>query len=237
MRARAIHAVRTIISCLRLSPAHLLGCFSAERVAWNHLGLEIRPAIVQAAADRIRRGGGATQEFTNLRFMTCNFAHSGAALLDAIPGGLLRLVSIQFPDPWRRMKHRKRMLVQPAVVDLLSAKMETGAYVYISTDSRLAMRWMLQCFTAPGSQFQLLPADHDFSADATGGAFMYSAGAARVVEGRGNFGPAALANASEGGEDEEDDSKDEAEGAELDLMETAYAGYFIAYNPLVGIML
>jgi hypothetical protein len=52
----------------------------------------------------------------------------------------------QFPDPWRRSKHQKRLIVQPGLVALLQKHMSAGAAVYLSSDCKLiaeAMRSQL----------------------------------------------------------------------------------------------
>jgi tRNA (guanine-N7-)-methyltransferase len=93
-------------------PIHLdIGCargrfllaLAPERPGVNHLGVEIRRALVQAAeADR------QAQALENLRFLFCNANVSLQAWLAALPAGQLELVSIQFPDPWFKKKHHKR---------------------------------------------------------------------------------------------------------------------------------
>ena len=70
----------------------------AHRISsWNHLGLEIR-------ADLVRDKPGTS----NLYFLACNFLGSASDFMSTLPTGRVRLVSIQFPDPWRRRKHENR---------------------------------------------------------------------------------------------------------------------------------
>lgn len=47
------------------------------------------------------------------------------------------IATIQFPDPWRRLKHRKRLIVQPALVRCLASHMSEGALVYLSSDNEM----------------------------------------------------------------------------------------------------
>lgn len=94
---------------------------------------------------------------SNLYFLTCNFAASAKEIMQLVPPGQVRLLSIQFPDPWvRRKKHLRRMLVQPALVQTLAEYMSPGSCVYISSDSERGMNWMLQCFAAAESSFSPL---------------------------------------------------------------------------------
>ena len=39
-----------------------------------------------------------------------------------------------FPDPWHKLKHNKRRLIQPAFVSLLTSRLAPGGYVHCATD-------------------------------------------------------------------------------------------------------
>lgn len=52
----------------------------------------------------------------------------------------------QFPDPWRRSKHKKRLIVQPGLVALLRKYMPAGAAVYLSSDCKLIAESMREQF-------------------------------------------------------------------------------------------
>lgn len=41
---------------------------------------------------------------------------------------------LQFPDPWRRAKHSKRLIIQPQLIWTLCKHMTRGACVYLSSD-------------------------------------------------------------------------------------------------------
>jgi tRNA (guanine-N7-)-methyltransferase len=43
-------------------------------------------------------------------------------------------VHIFFPDPWPKLRHHKRRLIQPAFVALLSQRLKPGAYLHVATD-------------------------------------------------------------------------------------------------------
>jgi tRNA (guanine-N7-)-methyltransferase len=96
-----------------------------HRLRWNHLGLEIR-------ADLLQEKSKASN--SNLHFIACNFLASAVELLQTLPVGVVRLISIQFPDPWRREKHLKRLIIQPSLVDALAKFSTRGAAVYFSSD-------------------------------------------------------------------------------------------------------
>lgn len=67
----------------------------------------------------------------------CNIRlHQGDArdVLNWIAPGTLDRVFILFPDPWPKKKHRKRRLVQPAMLDALHRACRPGAPVRFATD-------------------------------------------------------------------------------------------------------
>ena len=119
-------------------PLHLdLGCargrflmtMAQQRPHWNHLGLDIRRPLV-AAAEQAREG----TELTNLAFLFCNANVSLAGLLRQLPPGLLQLVTIQYPDPWFKARHRKRRMVQPALIESLATAMAKDMQLFIQSD-------------------------------------------------------------------------------------------------------
>ena len=111
-------------------PLHLdIGCargrfllaLAEQQPQHNHLGVEIRRALVSAAeAERQQR------QLHNLHFLFCNANVSLEAWLAQLPAGRLELVSIQFPDPWFKKKHHKRRVLQPALLLAIAAALAPG---------------------------------------------------------------------------------------------------------------
>ena len=95
----------------------------------NHLGVEIRRALV-AAAEEERLSLG----LSNLQVLFCNANVSLEAWLTALPAGQLELVSIQFPDPWFKKKHRKRRVLQPALLLAIAAALAPGRQLFLQSD-------------------------------------------------------------------------------------------------------
>lgn len=88
--------------------------------------------IKQLTADgttNIRVFRGSAQEF-----LTCR-----------TPDAALDRVVIHFPDPWPKKRHHKRRLIQPEFLDLLAAKMRTGALLDLATDWPDYAEWMQDC--------------------------------------------------------------------------------------------
>ena len=111
----------------------------------NHLGVEIRNPLVEAAeADRLAAG------LTNLRFLFCNANVSLEAWLAALPPGLLELVTIQFPDPWFKKKHHKRRVLQPALLIALAGALAPGRRLFVQSDVPAVIEPMVALIEASG---------------------------------------------------------------------------------------
>lgn len=82
---------------------------------YNFLGLEIRQPLVEEA-NQIRDNLG----LTNLHYVFCNVNTSLSVLLESLPPHSLSFVTIQFPDPWFKQRHKKRRMVQPDLVQVLA---------------------------------------------------------------------------------------------------------------------
>ena len=135
-------------------PLHLdIGCargrfllaLAAREPQRNHLGVEIRRALVSAAeADRQR------QQLTNLHYLFCNANVSLEGWLADLPAGLLDLVSIQFPDPWFKKKHHKRRVLQPALLLAIAAALAPGKRLFVQSDVLAVIEPMLAVIEASG---------------------------------------------------------------------------------------
>ena len=118
----------------------------------NHLGVEIRRALVSAAeVDRQALGLG------NLHYLFCNANISLEAWLAALPMGQLELVTIQFPDPWFKKKHHKRRVLQPALLLALAGALAPGRKLFLQSDVPAVIEPMVElceasgCFSRPAT--------------------------------------------------------------------------------------
>ena len=95
----------------------------------NHLGVEIRRQLVcKAEAERKNRGD------KNVRFVFCNANIGLDQWLAALPRDQLRLVTIHFPDPWFKQRHRKRRVLQPKLLLALAATLCPGRELFLQSD-------------------------------------------------------------------------------------------------------
>ena len=119
----------------------------------NHLGLEIRQPLVEAAeAERL----GAA--LTNLRFLYCNANVSLQDWLAGLTPGLLSRVSIQFPDPWFKKKHHKRRVLQPALLQAIATALPPGGWLFLQSDVTAVIEPMVALCEASGC-FERPPQD------------------------------------------------------------------------------
>jgi tRNA (guanine-N7-)-methyltransferase len=119
-------------------PLHLdIGCgkgrFLLEmaqlKPEWNFLGLEIREPLVEQANEWRKEMGQ-----DNVFYLFCNVNNSLQPILNSLPAGTLRVVTIQFPDPWFKRKHQKRRVVQPEMVKELADALPAGGMVFLQSD-------------------------------------------------------------------------------------------------------
>ncbi len=55
-------------------------------------------------------------------------------LNNMIPDASLHGLHIYFPDPWPKLRHQKRRLIQPVFVKLLVSKLQPNGYLHLATD-------------------------------------------------------------------------------------------------------
>ncbi len=119
-------------------PIHLdIGCargkflleMASSNKNFNFLGLEIRESLV-LAAEKERND----LEINNLKYLFCNVNVSLEGWLASLLSNQVKIVSIQFPDPWFKMRHRKRRVFNDSFVYLLAKYLDEGSKIFIQTD-------------------------------------------------------------------------------------------------------
>lgn len=71
------------------------------------------------------------RDVTNVRAI---LADAVEVLDRMVPVDSLAGVRIYFPDPWPKIRHQKRRLIQPDFVDLLVSRLQPGGFVHCATD-------------------------------------------------------------------------------------------------------
>jgi tRNA (guanine-N7-)-methyltransferase len=106
----------------------------------NFLCCEVHEPGVGALLKRI-----GEQNLANIRILQ----HDAVEVLDhMLPEASLAGVHIFFPDPWHKLRHNKRRLVQPPLVARLASRLRAGGYIHCATDWEPYAQQMLEVLSA-----------------------------------------------------------------------------------------
>ena len=116
---------------------------------WNFLGLEIRePLVIEANNWRDEKG------LNNLHYLFCNANISLGKIFESFPKGILKKVSILFPDPWFKRRHQTRRVVQPKLVEDLANYLTVGGEVFLHSDIEEVANKMCDRFSEHSSFYR-----------------------------------------------------------------------------------
>ena len=106
----------------------------------DFLGIEVHPPGVGALLRQI-----GERQLSNLRLVQ----HDAVEVLERmIPPASLAGVHIWFPDPWHKLRHNKRRLVQAPFVSQLVGYIAPGGYLHCATDWQPYAEQMLAVLAA-----------------------------------------------------------------------------------------
>ncbi|XP_002971393.2 uncharacterized protein LOC9642781 [Selaginella moellendorffii] len=94
----------------------------------NYLGLDVRRMLVEKANVWAKE-----LNLVNAHFLTANATVSFGSLLPTY-SGRLELVCILCPDPHFKLRHRKRRIVQPALVNDIIRYTAVGGKIFLESD-------------------------------------------------------------------------------------------------------
>ncbi|KWN86702.1 tRNA (guanosine(46)-N7)-methyltransferase TrmB [Burkholderia ubonensis] len=116
---------------------------AAHRPDDDFLGVEVHEPGVGALLKLI-----GEQDLTNIRIIQ----HDAVEVLEhMLAPDSLDGVHIFFPDPWHKVRHHKRRLIQPPLVKLLASRLKPGAYLHCATDWQNYAEQMLDVLGAEPS--------------------------------------------------------------------------------------
>lgn len=97
----------------------------------NILGLEIRRPVVEFALERKFKWG-----LNNVHFLSVNVNVDLERILFDLKtkGGSIDMVTIQFPDPHFKKKHKKRRVVNEKLVNTIVSYLDVGKKVFLQSD-------------------------------------------------------------------------------------------------------
>lgn len=108
----------------------------------NYLGVEIRePLVIEANEIRDQ------EKLTNLHYLYTNINITLAQLLQSFPENTLKVVTIQFPDPWFKHRHAKRRVIQPEFVATLAQYLTPETIIFLQSDVKILAEEMIKHFT------------------------------------------------------------------------------------------
>ena len=106
----------------------------------NFLCCEVHEPGVGALLKRI-----GEQELENIRIVQ----HDAVEVLAAmVPPASLAGAHIFFPDPWHKLRHNKRRLIQPPLVAQLASRLAPGGYLHCATDWEPYAQQILEVLSA-----------------------------------------------------------------------------------------
>jgi len=106
----------------------------------NFLCCEVHEPGVGALLKRIGEQG-----LTNIRIVQ----HDAVEVLEnMLAEGSLAGVHVFFPDPWHKLRHNKRRLIQPPLVARLASRLQPGGYLHCATDWQPYAEQMLEVLNA-----------------------------------------------------------------------------------------
>ena len=106
----------------------------------DFIGIEVHPPGVGSLLQRIEE-----RQLSNLRIVQ----HDAVEVLaQMIPPASLAGVHIWFPDPWHKLRHHKRRLVQAGFVARLVQHLAPGGYLHCATDWEPYAVQMLEVLSA-----------------------------------------------------------------------------------------
>lgn len=137
-------------------PLHLdIGCgrgrflldMAAQYTDRNHLGIEIREPLVEDANSKAADAG-----LDNIEYVFCNAPLHLGKLLERAADQIVKLVTIQFPDPWFKKRHAKRRMVNEDLLRLVSEILADDGKVVVQTDVLELFEEMSELFLEAGFQ-------------------------------------------------------------------------------------
>ena len=163
--------------------------------SYNYCGVEIFAPLVVAANEWV-----ASQELRHLHFIAANINAS----LESLQFPSVRVICLQFPDPWHA-KHGKRRVMSPPFAQQLAGLLPTGGLFYFCSDHGAIAAHIRECMLGTGS-FEPVLDDEIAAAEASegllwrGGREVLPSAESAQQEGAGDSGAAQPPDRPEGGE-------------------------------------
>ena len=117
----------------------------------NYIGIEVhRPGIGKCLLQCETHG------LTNVRVCVGDAVE---VLIQSVPDASLSRINIYFPDPWPKLRHQKRRLIQTEFVNLIAEKLKPEGLLHLATDWQHYAEQMLAVCSA-NANFKNLADDY-----------------------------------------------------------------------------
>ena len=127
---------------------------AAQNPDRNYIGIEVHtPGVGACIAYALEK------QVKNLRVI----CHDATEILrDAIADNTLGGLQLYFPDPWQKVKHHKRRIVQPAFITRVLSKLKCGGFIHFATDWENYAEHMLEVLRQFDAELENTSATNDF---------------------------------------------------------------------------
>ncbi len=99
---------------------------AAEQPAWGFVAVEVKSRLCRLIEERARKRG--------LHGVVVFHADARRLLPRVEPTRVFDRVTLNFPDPWWKKRHRKRAVMVPETLDLICDMLVPGGELYVQTD-------------------------------------------------------------------------------------------------------
>lgn len=124
----ALAAPLPVVVEIGFGRGEFLLALAAEAPDQAFLGVEYSFKRVLKMARRLARS-----ELGNVRLLQ---ARGEDVVRELLPEGSVRTFWVNFPDPWPKLRHRRRRLVEPGLVRELALRLVPGGELQVATDDR-----------------------------------------------------------------------------------------------------
>jgi tRNA (guanine-N7-)-methyltransferase len=139
----AISPQRPLVLEIGFGMGGATAAMAAADPARDYLAVEIHTAGIANLLALIEQHG-----LTNVRVVD---ADALEFVRDRLPEASLDAIHVFFPDPWPKLRHRKRRLIQPTHVALLASRLRSNGILHCATDDAGYAAAMLATLSAEPS--------------------------------------------------------------------------------------
>lgn len=118
---------------------HALTAWAAAEPGWNLVGIDVYEPGIGAALMGIVDGN-----HENLKLME----DDARAVVAALPSASIDAIHVFFPDPWPKVRHHKRRIIEPQFTAVMADRLRPGGKLRVATDIEAYAEVMLEVLEA-----------------------------------------------------------------------------------------